>query len=338
MKRFGVLAIAALLAGCTGQATLPHSAVSQALSSLNLVSPHAKQQVYWTLYADSTHPQVQFASAPLKKSSKAKSIPGNTYNALANTSGMRIDRFGRLWVLTADAAISATNVLDVFDLPLTPKSMPKYQFILSDAQQPKYLAIDSSGNVWVNSIDHVVLEYAGPFKKSGTLRAKLRLTKGVGIPDGMAFDRRGNLYVAVNSSYGKSSVAIFSKPIKNGKPKYLDGLYNPTGLIFDKKGNLYATDDSTLAAKAVARYDTNDLKPGDKPSVVNDHAFPGAFSPVDFAFSGNGDLYLTNCSSYAGIIVLPTGSKPFTNTLSPSVIYTNSDTLTVGCTWGIAIK
>lgn len=338
MKRFGILAIAALLAGCTGQATLPRSSVPQASGSMPFDVPHAKQDVYWTLYADSTQPQVQFATAPLKKGSKAKSIPGNTYNALANTSGMRIDRLGRLWILTADAAISATNVLDVFDLPLTPKSVPKYQFVLSEAQQPKYLALDSSGNVWVNSIGNMVLEYAGPFKKSGALRAKLKLTKGIKNPYGIAFDKHGNLYVANFASYGKSSVAIFSKPIKNSKPKYLDGLYNPTGLIFDKKGNLYAMDDSTTAVHAVVRYDGNELKPGAKPSVVNDHGLPGAFSPVDFALSGDGDLYLTNCSSYAGIIVFPTSTKAFTNTLSPSVIYTNSYTLGVGCAWGIAIR
>jgi hypothetical protein len=334
MKRFIFVAIFALLAGCAGHATLPQSTVPQPVDFSEV--PHAKQLLYWTLYADASNPQVQIATMPLKKNSKAKSIPGNSVNGLSKASSMRIDRFGRLWILTAGAASSAYGALDVFDLPLTPKSAPKYHFVLSGAQNPKYLAIDSKGNVWVNSISNMVLEYVGPFKKSGTLRPKLRLTK-IGSPNGMAFDKHGNLYVANAASNGTSSIAIYPKPIKNIKPKYLDGMFDPSGLIFDKKGNLYVGQDFTDDL-LVARYNSNNLKPGAKPSVTDDHGLPGAFSPVDFALSGDGDLYVTNCSNYAGIIVFPTSHKAFTNTLAPSVIYTNPVTLSLFCVWGIAIK
>lgn len=336
MKRFIFVAIIALLAGCIGQATIPQSSVPQASGANLFELPHVKQVLYWTLYIDAPNPQVQFTNMPLKKGSKAKSIPGNAYNTLSKASDMRVDRFGRLWILTSSTATSAAYALDVFALPLTPKSVPKYQFVLSEAQNPKYFAIDSSGNVWVNSISNVVLEYVGPFNKSGTLRAKLKLTK-IGSPNGMAFDKHGNLYVANGVSSGTKSIAIYPKPIKNIKPKYLDGVFQPSGLIFDKKGNLYVGQDFTDDL-LVARFNSNNLKPGAKPSVTDSHGTPGAFSPVDFAFSSDGDLYVTNCSSYAGIIVFPTSRKPFTNTLAPSVIYTNPVTLNLGCVWGIAIK
>lgn len=336
MKRFIFVAIAAFLAGCTGQATLPQNA-PRPVSGADLSElPHAKQVLYWTLYADAPNPQVQFTNMPLKKSSKAKSIPGNTYNALAKASSMRIDRLGRLWILTSSSATSGAYALDGFDLPLTPKSAPRYQLVLSGAQNPKYFAFDSKGNVWVNSISNVVLEYVGPFTKSGTLRAKLKLTK-MGSPNGIAFDKHGNLYVANAVSSGTKSIAIYPKPIKNIKPKYLDGVFQPSGLIFDKKGNLYVGQDFTDDL-LVARFDSNNLKPGAKPSVTDQHGVPGAFSPVDFAFSSDGDLYVTNCSSYAGIIVFPTSRQAFTNTLAPSVVYTNPVTLNLGCAWGIAIK
>jgi hypothetical protein len=336
MKLLGFLVIAALLAGCAGQATLPRSSTAQVLTSDLTETPHAKQLLYWSLYEDAPNPQIQFATMPLKKSSKAKTIPGNSDNGLAKASDMHIDRLGWMWVLTAGTASSAYGALDVFALPLTPKSAPKYRFILSEAQNPKYFAIDSKGNVWVNSISNMVLEYVGPFKKSGTLRPKLKLTK-MGSPNGMAFDKHGNLFVANGASSGKSSIAIYPKPIKNIKPKYLDGVFQPSGLIFDKKGNLYVGQDFTDDL-LVARFNSNNLKPGSKPSVTDSHGTPGAFSPVDFAFSNDGDLYVTNCSSYAGIIVFPTSHKAFTNTLAPSVIYTNSVTVGVSyCVWGIAI-
>jgi hypothetical protein len=104
-----------------------------------------------------------------------------------------------------------------------------------------------------------------------------------------------------------------------------------------RRGNLYAMDQDT-SYSAVARYNANDLKPGAKPSIVDKYGLPGAFSPVDFSLSSDGDLYVTNCSGYSGVIVFPTSRKPFSSALAPSVIYRNSVIQTNACVWGIAIK
>jgi sugar lactone lactonase YvrE len=310
MKRFCFLVIGAFLAGCGapgalgGASVAPQAGVAPA-DGLLKAHPH----VYWTLRAGagSGSPQVQLALAPLEKKSKATTIYNNPQNMLLDTSGMAVDSSGRLWILDLGPGNGDPGSVSVFDLPLTANSAPKYTFALSGTDGPFHLTFDRSGDLWVTSESNsTVLEYTGPFKKSGTLSPKRKLTKGIDNPQGIAVDAHGNLYVSnySGSLAGKDSIAIFAKPISNKSPKYLEGLAQPGGLIFDKHGNLYAYDN--YGNRGTVRYDSNDLKPADKPSIVDDTGLPGGTVQVDFGLSETGDLYFTSCGSFDGVVVYPT--------------------------------
>lgn len=109
------------------------------------------------------------------------------------TSGMHVDSTGRLWILTDGPSYNDPGSVSVFDLPLTSKSTPKYSFILKGTDGPYHLTFDRFGHLWVTSLlNHAVFEYVGPVKKSGTLSRKLRLTKGLSSPEGVAADSHGN--------------------------------------------------------------------------------------------------------------------------------------------------
>jgi sugar lactone lactonase YvrE len=341
MKRFLLLVgapLGALLTGCGGMTVFPGAAAVPPSLTTQALQDATAHHVYWTLFAGSASPQVQFAAVPLRKTSKATSIFNNSHNGLLDSSGMHVDKSGRLWILAFGPSNGDPGIVSVFTLPLKSTSSPKYTFVLSGTSDPDHLTFDASGRLWVNAhANSTIFEYTGPFTKSGTLKAKTTLTKGISSPSGIAFDHRGNLYVANAGSGGTKSIAVFKAPISNKTPFYLNGLNGPGGLIFDKKGNLYASNNGGSPA-AIVRYDSNHLAKGDKPSISDPKGLPSGTYEADFALSPTGDLYFANCGSSPGVDVYPTSKKAFSSKLAPSVLYTNSYITGAGCAWGIAIK
>jgi len=333
------LAIAVvLLSGCGGGfAPQPASVPDAAFPDAHHKAP---QHVYWTLFASCSYPQVQFAKVPITSKSKHASYYCSKQNGLGYTSGLGVDSRGRLWVISFNGKYGPKpSKVEVFKLPLKSSSVPAYSFVLSGSNGCNALAFDPSGNLWVSSPGNSsILEYAGPFTKSGTLTPALTIN----VPSGynmysIAFDRSARLYAANNKSTGEDSIGILSAPY-TGKPYFLKGLTSPGGLLFDKQGNLYASTNG--ATPAVVRYDVNDLKAGDKPSIVDSKGVPGGSFEAAFAFTAKGDLYAANCgsSSSTGIDVWPLSREKFSAKLAPSVLYTNADIQQAGCAWGIAIK
>ena len=182
-----------------------------------------------------------------------------------------------------------------------------------------------------------VLEYAGPCAKSGTLSPAITISAPGYKPSGIAADKSSNVYVSNFESAGTKSIGVLAPPY-NGAPYWLNGLSAPGGLVFDKQGNLYASTNGS--APAVVRYNNDDLKKGNKPSIVDPTGLPAGSYGAAFAFTSAGDLYAANCgnSNSAGIDVWPLSNKEFSKTLSPSVLYSNADIQDAGCAWGIAIK
>ena len=333
--RLSLLACVVLASACRGPATtssfVPPAGLSAAISA-----GKSPQHVYWTLFAGEPYPEVQIAKVPLSAKSKATDIAGSPQNTLNYASGMHVDSSGKLWILVLGYYSGAPGGVSVFDLPLKPKSVPKYTFVLTGTSDPDHLTFDPSGNLWVTSHkNNSVLEYTGPFTTSGALTPATTLTNGITQPAGIAFDKGGNLYVAVLSN-GTKSIAIFPTPISNKKPHYLDGLVGEGGLIFDAKGNLYASSDGNPTA--IARYNSNDLASGDKPSIVDSTGLPDEGYESDFALTATGNLYFANCGTSPSIFVYPTSTKTFSSKLAPSVDYTNTNITKAGCAWGIAIK
>jgi hypothetical protein len=333
------LLTASLLAGCSNAS--PYAAtVPPAPQSAAAVSGERDavlgQSVYWTLFASCSSPQIQLATVPLKKSSKAQSYDCTHKNGLAYTSGMAVDSTGRLWVLY-DGPGSADESVAVFKLPLKATSLQRYSFILSGTNGEDALAFDPSGNLWVSSPGNSsILEYTGPFNKSGTLSPSLTIP----VPSGyemysIAFDKSANLYAANFASTGKDSIGVLAPPY-TGEPYFLKGVKASGGLIFDKNGDLYAS--SSGPKSAIVRYDNGDLKKGDTPSIVDPTGIPSGAFEAAFAFSKKGDLYGANCGGSPGVDVWPLSRKKFGSKLPPSVLYTNADITQAACVWGIAIQ
>lgn len=336
-----LIATALAAAGCSnaGTPSTPAAAQTNGRGAASFVAAKkAAHFVYWTLYASRTYPEVQFAKTPMKKKSKVTDVGGGTANDLNYTSGMTFDKSGRLWILSFGAYGGNPVTAVVFKLPLKPASKPEYEFVLSGTDGSDALAFDPSGNLWASSPgNNDVLEYTGPFTKSGTLDPALTLNGGSLQPYGIAFDASSNLYISIFNSTGSSSIAVDAKPYTS-YPYFLDGLTSPGSLTFDKDGNLYAS--TNAGAPALVRYDKSHLKSGDQPSIVDAAGLPADSYLSAFAFSSTGDLYVANCgnSNSAGIDVYPTSKKAFSAKLAPSLLYSNADILGVGCAWGIAAR
>ncbi len=341
------LVLAALLAGCNAGSvsSLPGSS-GGALSNKwgaglsNLFEPNAKKQsVYWTLFTETSDPQIEFAALPLTANSQSTDIYGTSQNMLNQTSAIGFDKAGRLWAFSWNTGSGNPGNAYLFKLPLTSSSVPIYAFVLSQTSDPDHFRFDKSGNLWVNSYGTgTILEYKGPFTKSGTLTPALALTAGIGPNNsGLAFDKHGNLYVSILASTGTKSIAVFAAPIQNKTPYYLNGLTGPGGLIFDKHDNLYAQNDPGGINDAIVRYNSNDLKSGDSPSIVDPTGLYGMMYEAEFALDSTGNLYDADCGAMAQIFVYPTATQQFSSTLAPSVAYTNQY-IAEGCAWGIAVK
>ena len=338
--------LAASLAGCSSSGVAPPATAAPALlaapESVDAVLPARKKRhyVYWTLFASCSYPQIQFARVPMKSASKAKSYDCSTQNGLGYSSGLGVDPKGRLWVISFNGkAGPKPSKVEVFKLPLRASSVQEYAFVLSGSDGSDALTFDPSGNLWVSSPGNSsVLEYKGPFTKSGTLAPALT----IGVPSGynmysLAFDKSSKLYASNFDSTGTNSIGVLAPPY-TGEPYFLDGLASPGGIVFDKHGNLYASTNG--AAPAVVRYNSNHLKSGDKPSIVDPTGIPASSYESALAFTSTGDLYAANCgnNSSAGIDVWPLSRKTFSSKLAPSLLYTNADIQQAGCAWGIAIK
>jgi sugar lactone lactonase YvrE len=328
------ISLAALSAGCSSGGIAPPQ-----LGAPLLARAHKKtQHVHWTLYAGRTYPQVQGAKIPLRAKSKTLDLGGSEQNDLNYTSGMTVDKSGHLWVLSFGKYGGNPVTALVFDLPLKASSLPKYSFVLSGTDGSNALAFDPSGNLWASSPgNNEVLEYSGPFTKSGTLSPALTFDGGDYQPYGIAFDRSAILYISIFNSTGTNSIAVAAPPYTSG-PYFLDGLTSPGSLTFDAAGNLYSSSNGSSGA-AVVRYDADNLKKGAKPSIVDPTGLPSGSYMSAFAFTSAGDLYVANCGSSgsAGIDVYSTSRSKFGANLKPSLLYSNADIQGAGCAWGIAI-
>ena len=104
-----LILFAAALAGCSGASFGPPAppagdgvAPGAPLGPSAALQPGKKQRhyAYWTLFASCSYPQVQFARAPMKSTSKTTSYDCSKQNGLHYTSGLGVDSLGRLWVLS----------------------------------------------------------------------------------------------------------------------------------------------------------------------------------------------------------------------------------------------
>ena len=295
----------------------------------------AKQKLYWALFAPQPNPQLEFSVTPLSKNNGLQKILGSPGNMLQEASTIRFSSGNLAWVLTQPNGPNASDVLLIFQLPITQSSTPLYYDTLEGSLVGVHMEFDSHGNLWLSSNgNNAVYEYTGDFlMQGGDIVPSLTLNVGLDNPQGLAFDPNGNLYVANADS---NQIAVFAQPISNEQPYYLVGLNNPGGLAFDARGNLFASSNNGANGGAIVKYSNAHLRSGDKPAVVDKTGIsPNPFGS-DLAFDPAGNLYDGDCGNTAGIYSYPIATQRFTKTLAPT-FFTTKQILQIGCVWGLAI-
>ncbi|HET6276256.1 MAG TPA: hypothetical protein VFE16_10040 [Candidatus Cybelea sp.] len=327
-----------LLFGCSERGAAPAVPSTITDPQAGTAPAAAQQHVYWTLFAGSQYPQVQIANVPLAKKSKVTSIGARTKNDLIETSGVTFHQ-NRLWILSFGQSSGEPTSALVFDLPLKETSAPKYTFVLGNSNGGDALAFDPSGDLWISSPGyHTILEYKGPFTKSGTLAPAKTLNGGNLYSYAIAVDKKGAVYASILNGGLKNSIAVSQPPYK-GKPYFLTGLTSAGALGFDSHGNLYASSNGPTSSPALVRYSADNLKKGAKPSIADSAGLPADSYLAALDFTAKGDLYIANCGGPGspGIDVYPLSSNAFSSKLAPSLEYTNDDITSQGCAWGIAV-
>jgi sugar lactone lactonase YvrE len=168
---------------------------------------------------------------------------------------------------------------------------------------PEGIAADHHGRIFVSTFDFTTGNVIHVFDGNGKLDETIALPTGA-VPLGLAFDRRGNLYVA---NFGGGTILKFEPPFNSGSlPAHTFPVCAgfPTcglnAMAFDAAGDLYVSDSFggnvfklDLSVGTVSKFIDganplyDDLKPGN-------HGFP-PFGANGLAFDAAGaNLYIAN--------------------------------------------
>lgn len=236
---------------------------------------------------------------------------------------------------------------------------------------PVGLAIDSSGNLWVvDQGANRVLEYKAPLSTHEAASVVIgqtsftSLTSGTTAttfmaPQGIAFDKSGNLWVADS---GNNRVLEFNAPFTNGEAASVvigqsnftgsgsattaTGLNQPEAIAFDSSGNLWVADAlNSRVLEYPAPLSTGEaatLVLGEKNFVtaIDEVSKAGMSTPSGLAFDSSGNLWVVD-----GIRALEY-TAPFTTHESASIVigqntFTNSSTVATATgldmPWAVAL-
>ena len=137
---------------------------------------------------------------------------------------------------------------------------------------PGYIAFDAAGNLYISDSyanrirkvsNGIITTIAGNGTAAYSGDGGLATNAGINLPQGIAFDSAGNLYIAEFNSHRVRKVAtngIITTVAGNGLAGYFgDGglavqaeLYYPISVAADASGNLYIADESNNAIRKVA--------------------------------------------------------------------------------------
>lgn len=243
--------------------------------------------------ADVLNSRVLEFKAPLSSGEAASVVlgqPGFTTNAceitntgLCGPEGLAFDRWGNLWV----SDNTSSRILE-FKAPFSTGEAASIVLGSPRAETSGCatttksslcgnvgIAFDPSGNLWVaDFFNYRVLEFRAPFSNyenaslvigqpGFTTNACGAGKRGLCGPQGLTFDRWGNLWVGDAGDYppggvGNSRVLEFKAPFSNGEAASLvlgqpgfgaitckttrTGECGPTGVTFDIWGNLWVSD------------------------------------------------------------------------------------------------
>lgn len=221
---------------------------------------------------------------------------------------------------------------------------------------PHFIAFDSHGNLWVSDGGNDrVLEFSSPFtigKSASVVLGQKDFTswqvlngtnpKSLDQPQGLAFDKDGNLWIADGAS---NRILEFEPPFKTGQiPSLVLGqkdfgtgdypssetaqtMYYPEGIAFDPDGNLWIADTNGRLLEFKPPF-TN----GENPSLAVRNQNGGSVSsstvstPSGITFDKNGSLWVADSGNYRILRF----DKPFSNNQTASLVLGHEDFTTGG--------
>jgi sugar lactone lactonase YvrE len=214
------------------------------------------------------------ASLVIGQTSFTSGGSGTTATTLNNPNAVAFDKKGDLWV-----SDDSNNRILMYKPPLgtgEAASLVIGQTSLTSGgsgttattlNQPDGVAFDAKGSLWVaDGSNNRVLMYPPPFgtgEAATLVIGQIDLNSGgsgttattLNGPDGIAFDKRGDLWV---SEWSNNRIVMYKPPFKTGEAASLvigqtsltsggsgttkTTLYGAQGVAFDKKGNLWVPD------------------------------------------------------------------------------------------------
>ena len=195
-------------------------------------------------------------------------------DSLHPVSSPAIDALGNIYATFSGARGHKTPVA-VYKIDLNYSVRP----FVTDLMNATGLAFGADGALYISSrYEGIIYQASG----SGELSV---YCEGMGTATGLAFDRRGNLFV------GDRSGTIFK--ISPDRQIYVFATVEPSvaayHLAFDEDGNLYVTGPTTSSFDAIHR-----ISPAGEVSTF----YRGLGRPQGLAFDADGNLYC--CSSLRG--------------------------------------
>jgi hypothetical protein len=224
---------------------------------------------------------------------------------------------------------------------------------------PSGLAFDAKGNLWVSDYDNNrIVEFTAPFTSGMAaslalgqtdLSSSICATSATALCnpwEGLAFDRKGNLFVA---DYGNCRIVEYQSPFTTGMAATLaigqtdlnssscgttvSTLNSPLGLAFDAKGNLWTGDYTNNRVLeftppfATGMNASLVIGQPDFTSSATSTTASGLSEPYDVSFDSKGNLYVADYSNSRTVVF----SGPFTNGMSATQVLGAPDFTTNSC-------
>jgi sugar lactone lactonase YvrE len=197
-----------------------------------------------------------------------------------------------------DLYVSGDGVVRVFTNPEFGHNPRLVATITAGISQPRQLAFDSSGTLYVVNSQYQRGAYHGSITeyRPGKRLPLARLDVAFPTPVGVAIDTNDNVYVSSGSQQPPFGIAIFPRGALTGtKPRYWTQPFSwkliPCALTFDSRGRLWFTGFGTYAGIYVV--DRGSREP--KAFPARRLAWPGAIT-----FTSQGDMMVTSHQGSTG--------------------------------------